>query len=131
MEKNRPAGYSNDDMAVPRSTNPNRTRNVFLIGLIIGAVLILLINAIRPKTAGATKSDINQINNKLSALEQRLATPTPQASASPSVSGPTISQINKDPTGNTDKTVEVTGKVNSPHQGVGFIIVDTDGTYLW
>jgi hypothetical protein len=120
-------------MAVPRTTGPNRTRNLFLIGLVAGFVIAAIIGALRPRAAGVSDTDIGKINDRLSAIEQKLTTPTPApaSSSSPSLTDQTIAGLNKDPKSHVDQTVTVTGKVNSAHQGVGFILVDNDGSFLW
>lgn len=125
-------GYSIGVMAVTPTSNPHRLRNVFLIGVGSGIVVALILGAIFGGGDKVSRRDIDRIDKRLSAIEQKLATPTPQpsVSASPKVAL-TVGQINKDPKSFTDQTVELTGKVSSPHQGVGFVLQDTDGTFLW
>lgn len=119
-------------MAVNPSANPNRLRNVFFVGVAVGAIGMLLIVLIKP-SSGVSKQDIDRLDERLAKIEKKLSepTPTPQVSASPKVGGQAVSAINKNPKDYIDKTVEVSGKVNSAHQGVGFILVDTDGTFVW
>ena len=118
-------------MAVHHSSNPNRIRNVFLTGIGAGLVLAFLFSALTPDS-GVSSKDIDGINQRLDTIERKLATPSPlpQSSASPS-SSVTISQINKEPRSYIDQEVTLTGKINSPYQGTGFILVDTDGSFLW
>ncbi|MSU76237.1 hypothetical protein EXS54_02075 [Patescibacteria group bacterium] len=116
----------------PTPSRSTQTRNVLLIGIVVGAVAALLLSTlVRGQTV--TKGDLNQINDRLGAIETKLATPSPKPSSSesPLPGSVTITQINKNVSDYIGKTVEVSGKVQSPHQGVGFILVDTDGTFLW
>ncbi len=118
-------------MAVSRSSAPNRFRNVFFLGVAIGLVVAVIANLLLPN-GDVSKKDITAITDRLSAIEAKLATPTPApaASASPQAAV-SVAAINAKPNDFTDKVVDVTGKVNSPHQGVGFILVDSDGSFLW
>ena len=119
-------------MAVHHSTNPNRIRNVFLIGIGVGLVVAFLFSALTPNSA-VSGEDIDRVNERLDAIERKLVTPTPlaQSSSEPTTGSATVAQINKDPSSFIDKEVTLTGKINSPHQGVGFILVDTDGSFVW
>lgn len=118
-------------MAVPRTSTPNRARNIFIAGLVLGFIVALLLGVMRPKTAGVAKTDLDQINDRLGAIEQRLTTPTPEPSASANPGELTISAINKDTKSAIEKKVTVTGKVTNPTEGVGFMLVDTDGSFVW
>lgn len=116
----------------PTPSRSSQTRNILLIGIVVGAVAALLLSTlVRGQTV--TKGDLNEINDRLGAIEAKLATPSPKPSSSesPGLGSATISQINKDISDYVGKTVEVQGKVQSPHQGVGFILVDADGSFLW
>lgn len=120
-------------MAVTRTTSPpSRYRNVFLAGIVIGVVVTLILSALS-SSGGVSKDDISKINDRLGAIEQKLVTPTPApvSFASPAPGAQTISVINKDPKGAIGQTVELTGKVSNAHQGVGFTVVDADGSFLW
>lgn len=115
----------------PTPSRSPQSRNLFLIGIAVGAIAALLLSSlVRGQTV--TKSDLDQVNDRLTAIESKLATPTPQPSPSGSPgSSVTISQINKNPTQYIGQTVELQGKVQSPYQGVGFVLVDADGSFLW
>jgi gas vesicle protein len=116
----------------PSPTNPHQLRNILLIGIVIGAVAALILSAVvRGDSVG--KKDLNDINDRLAAIEAKLATPspTPQPSGSPIAGSVTVSQINQDPNTYVGQTVDLTGKVSSAHQGVGFALLDPDGTFLW
>lgn len=117
---------------MPRSTNPNRNRTIFLSGLAGGIIVSLLFSALTPNSAVSGK-DIEQLDQRLAGIEKKLETPSPlpQNSASPSADGVKISAVNKDPKSFVGQTVELKGKVSSSYEGVGFVIVDTDGTFLW
>jgi hypothetical protein len=115
---------------VSRSSDTNRTRNVFVAGIVLGVLAVLLLKAVTPNNDSS--ADLQQINERLAGIERQLQTPTPAPASSDKPSGNvSISQINKSPTTFLDQTVEVTGKVSSKHEGVGFILVDQDGTFLW
>ena len=119
-------------MAVHHASNPNRIRNVFLTGIGVGLVLAFLISLMIPNSDVSAR-DIDDINQRLDGIERKLATPSPApfSSASPAANSVTVAQINKEPSAYLDKEVTLTGKINSPHQGTGFILVDTDGSFLW
>lgn len=120
-------------MAVAHSTNPHRLRNVFLVGIVVGAIGTLMLGSLRPGSE-VTKRDVQKIDDRLAAIEKKLSpSPSPISVASPGPDGLTIAQINKekDPKIFVDRTVELSGKVSSVHSGVGFILVDTDGTFIW
>jgi hypothetical protein len=118
-------------MAAARYSSSNRVRNVFIAGIVAGLVLSWIIGAIIPNGSSSEK-DLQKINDRLSAIEQKLATPTPapqvDSAAQPST---TVSGINKSPAQFIDKNVEVVGKITNPVQGVGFFLQDQDGTYIW
>lgn len=116
----------------PTPSRSSQGRNLLLIGIVVGAIAALLLSSlVRGQTV--TKGDLDDINDRLATIEDRLATPTPQpvASGSPLASSVTISQINKNPDQFIGQTVELQGKVQSPYQGVGFVLVDADGSFLW
>jgi len=125
-------------MAVSHSANPHRFRNVFFIGVAGGVVLALVIGAILPG-GGVSKNDVNKINDRLSAIEQKITPSSPQPAVTVSGGGAsqpgtgtvTVSVLNKDPNSYLDKTISATGKVSNSHEGVGFFLTDTDGTYVW
>lgn len=120
-------------MAVTHTaSNPNRLRNVFLAGIAVGLVAAFILSLLMPD-AQVKSADIERLEGRLDTIEKKLATPTPHpsSSASPSASSVTISQLNKTPATYVGQEVTLTGKVSSPHQGVGFVLVDTDGTFLW
>lgn len=115
----------------PTPSNQSQARNVLLIGIVIGAIAALILSAlVRGDSVG--KKDLEDINNRLAAIESKLETPSPlpQASSTPSGSV-TVAQINDDPTKYVGQTVELSGKVTSPHQGVGFVLNDPNGTFIW
>lgn len=127
------AGYSTAIMPMPRSTSPNQRRPIFLAGLAGGVVLCLLVAALTPDS-GVSAKDLERVESRLAGIEQKLTTPTPSAQPSAEVSpgaGVKISAINKDPTSFIGQTVELQGRINSPYEGIGFAVVDTDGTFLW
>lgn len=123
-------------MAASRNagTNPNRYRNVFITGLVLGIIATILLKALFGE-AGVKQSDIADINTRLESIDQKIsATPTPapiSAATAAGTSAVTISSINKDPQAHVGKEVTVSGKVTNAFQGVGFIMVDTDGSFFW
>lgn len=119
-------------MAVPRSSmQSNRTRNVFGAGLALGVILTLILTSLGGDE-GVSRNDIERINERLGAIDQKLQTPAPAAASATSAPGAvTISSINKNFREQIGKSVELTGKVSNAHQGVGFTLVDTDGSFLW
>lgn len=119
-------------MAVTPTAAPNRLRNVFIAGIVIGIVGSFLFSLILPNS-NVSSADIKKVNDRLDVIEAKLTTPTPTpvASSAPDAASATISKINKNPTTFIGQTVSVSGKMNSAHQGVGFIALDNDGTFLW
>lgn len=119
-------------MAIQRSSiQPNRFRNVFGAGVVIGVLLTLILGSFG-SNEGSADNDLKQINERLGAIEQKLVTPTPQPATSTAAPGvATISSINKNFREQVGKSVELTGKVSNAHQGVGFTLVDADGSFLW
>src|SRR5688572_27998775 len=101
-------------MAVSPSTGPNRLRNVFITGIVVGIIFSFIVSLIMPN-AEVSSADIEKLNDRLSAIEDKLKTPTPapQASASATL---TVSALNKDYKNYLDQEVTLTGKLNSPHQ---------------
>ena len=118
-------------MATSRDNRDNRPRNIFLAGIALGLLAAVIIAALRPDPA-VSKADLDQVSERLAAIETKLtAAPTPVTSASPSASGEGIAALNKDPGGQLGKSVTLTGKVSSAAQGTGFILTDTDGSFVW
>lgn len=116
----------------PTPSNPSQMRNVLLIGIVIGAVVALILSAVvRGDSVG--KRDLNDINDRLAAIESKLATPTPapKSSNSPASGSVSVAQVNENPDTYVGQTVELSGKVSSPHQGVGFVLMDPNGTFIW
>ena len=115
----------------PTPSNQSQTRNVLLIGIVIGAIVALILSAVvRGDSIG--KRDLNDINDRLAAIEAKLETPSPLPQASSAPAGTvTVAQINENPDQYVGQTVELTGKVSSPHQGVGFVLMDPNGTFVW
>lgn len=115
----------------PTPSNQSQTRNVLLIGIVIGAIAALILSAVvRGDSVG--KKDLNDINDRLAAIEAKLETPTPAPQASSAPAGSvTVAQLNDNPDQYVGQTVELTGKVSSPHQGVGFVLNDPNGTFVW
>lgn len=107
-------------------------RNVLLIGIAIGAVAALILSAV-VRGDSVSKRDLNDITDRLAAIETKLATPTPtpRPSNMATPGSVTVSQINDNPTTYTGQDVALTGKVSSAHQGVGFALLDPNGTFVW
>ncbi len=118
-------------MAVPRASSQNRLRNVFIAGIVIGVFATLILSALFGSKGSVSKADLDQVGDRLSAIEQKLTTPTPAPVPSGAPGSVTVSSINKEPKEQTGKEVTVTGKVSNAHQGVGFTLVDADGSFLW
>lgn len=110
--------------------SPNRIRNAFLMGIGLGAVAALILGAL-VRGGAASADDLKGVEERLAAIEEKLATPTPAPEPSAAAESLTLSQVNESPEDYIGQTVELSGKVSSEHQGVGFILVDADGTYLW
>ncbi|MDP9211762.1 MAG: hypothetical protein M3N59_00600 [bacterium] len=110
--------------------SPNRIRNAFLIGAGFGIVGALLLGALIRGDA-ASSGDLQRVEERLAGIEERLATPEPTPEPSAAPESLTISGVNEDPDAYVGQTVELTGKVSSEHEGVGFILVDADGSFLW
>ena len=117
-------------MAISHSTNPNRSRNIFIGGIIVGIIATLIVSGLASGSS-VSKSDIDKVNQRLDAIDQKLnATPTP-APAATAASGVTISSLNKDPLSHAGQSVSVTGQVSMPYPGIGFVVSDTDGSFFW
>lgn len=110
--------------------SPNRIRNAFLLGLGFGVVAALVVAALVRGNA-ASADDLKGVEERLTAIEEKLATPTPAPKATAAAESLTLSTVNESPEKYIGQTVELSGKVSSEHQGVGFILVDADGSYLW
>ncbi len=110
--------------------SPNRIRNAFLIGAGVGAVAALLLGTLI-RGGAASSSDLERVEERLAAIEERLATPEPTPTPSAAPQSLTISALNESPESHIGEEVELTGKVSSDHQGVGFVLVDADGSFLW
>ncbi|HEY8108636.1 MAG TPA: hypothetical protein VIF43_01350 [Patescibacteria group bacterium] len=110
--------------------SPNRIRNAFLLGAGVGVVIALVLGALI-RGGAASADDLKGVEERLTAIEEKLATPTPVPKASAAPESLTLSAINESPEKHIGQTVELSGKVSSEHQGVGFILVDADGSYLW
>lgn len=118
-------------MAVSPVNNQNRIRNVFISGIVVGIVFSFVVSLIMPDAA-VSSEDIEKVNDRLSAIEAKLQTPTPAPQASASTqSTVTLSELNKNAKQYAGQEVTLTGKINSPHQGVGFILIDSDGSFVW
>ncbi|MDP4000255.1 MAG: hypothetical protein Q8Q11_02380 [bacterium] len=110
--------------------SPNRIRNAFLMGIGFGVVAALILGALIRGNA-ASADDLKGVEERLTAIEEKLATPTPAPKPSAAAESLTLSAVNESSEKYIGKTVELSGKVSSEHQGVGFILVDADGSYLW
>lgn len=118
-------------MALSPTSAPNRLRNVFITGIVVGIVFSFIVSLIIPDPQ-VSSEDISKVNDRLSAIEDKLKTPTPAPAASGNPgSSLTVSALNKDFKSYIGQEVTVTGKLSSPHQGVGFVLADSDGTFLW
>jgi hypothetical protein len=117
-------------MAVSPISNQNRLRNVFITGIVVGIVFSWIISLITPDAA-VSSEDLKKVDDRLSAIETKLQAPTPAPQASAATSALTLSALNKDYKTYIGQEVTVTGKINSPHQGVGFILIDSDGSFVW
>lgn len=116
----------------PTPSNSNQMRNVLLIGVVIGAVAALILSAV-VRGDSVSKRDLNDITDRLAAIEAKLATPTPtpRPSNAATPGTVTVSQINNNPTSYIGQDVDLTGKVSSAHQGTGFALLDPNGTFVW
>jgi hypothetical protein len=115
----------------PTPSGQSQARNVLLIGIVIGAIAALILSALIGGDSMG-KKDLNEINDRLAAIEAKLQTQTPKSEASSSPAGSvTVAQINESPDKYVGQTVELSGKVSSPHQGVGFVLNDPNGTFIW
>lgn len=118
-------------MALSPASQPNRLRNVFITGIVVGIVFSFLVSLITPDAA-VSGDDLKRVEDRLSAIESKLETPAP-APASSSAPGAslTLAALNKEYRTYVGQDVTLTGKLNSAYQGVGFILADSDGSFVW
>jgi hypothetical protein len=118
-------------MAVSPISNQNRLRNVFITGIVVGIVFSFFVSLLMPDAA-VSSDDLKKVEDRLSAIEAKLQTPTPAPQASSAAQASlTLAALNKNYKDYIGQEVTLTGKINSPHQGVGFILIDSDGSFVW
>ena len=119
-------------MAISPASQPNRLRNVFITGIVVGIVFSFLVSLLTPDAA-VSGDDLKKVEDRLAAIETKLETPAPApaSSAAPNAATLTLAALNKDYKTYVGQDVTLTGKLNSAHQGVGFILADTDGSFVW
>lgn len=109
----------------------DRLRNVFIAGIVLGLIAAWILSALFGGKDDSA-AELQKVNQRLDAIEQKLATPSAApVSSSSQANDVSISAINKNPRNFIGQSVDLTGKVTSANEGVGFVLTAPDGTFLW